>query len=179
MKRTSDQADRVRRRETSRRLVNLLNKEAKHADPLPRTLPLTLGECIEDAVGNTCPHVSCRYHLLLEVSSHGKITVMYPDAVVFEEVDGEVVDWHLDLSVMPHTCAMELARSLGHDARGLAPYSAVGLHMGLNKQVVCDAGGGALARLLDPMTPWEDRTMGHDGAEHPTIALSGLSRRYA
>src|SRR5689334_15696599 len=45
--------------------------------PEPRRLPLTRGEC--DEVQRPCPHVTCRWHLYLDVKASGNITLNFPD----------------------------------------------------------------------------------------------------
>lgn len=77
-----------------------------HRAPLhPRVLPATRAECVDGA--RPCPLVSCRYHLLLEVGSDGRLLRSRD----FDEQDPDsIVDV---LVAMDETCAL--------DARAKAP----------------------------------------------------------
>jgi hypothetical protein len=59
-----------------------------------------------DCVGRTrpCPWVSCRWHLLVDVSASGNVRVNFPD---------------LDLDEMPETCTLDVADRGGDTLEGV------------------------------------------------------------
>lgn len=89
---------------------------------LPR--PRTRGDCAN--VPRPCPFVSCRFHLYLDVSVRGRLTVNFPDK---------------EPSELENSCALDVAEQGEHSTKGLRPI------MGKSKQAIEQAEWQALAKL--------------------------------
>jgi len=63
-------------------------------EPITEQRPRTRGECVDGP--RPCPWVSCRYHLYLEVTRAGGLTLRFPD---------------LQPDELEHSCALDLADS--------------------------------------------------------------------
>lgn len=113
-----------------------------------RVLPATRAECVDGA--RPCPLVSCRYHLLLEVGSDGRLLRSRD----FDEQDPDsIVDV---LVAMDETCAL--------DARAKAPgglnSTQIGKMAGTNPEQIRQDLQRAVGRIRDAGLDWDVR-------EHP------------
>lgn len=83
----------------------------------PSRLPRTRGECAGGA--RPCPLVSCRYHLYLDVTTTGELTVNFPEThdlgrkKTVTNID-ELPDVAETLRLMPATCALDVADAGEH-----------------------------------------------------------------
>jgi hypothetical protein len=88
------------------RLKQLIRSAQRNKEPAPtHERPLTRGECID--MPRPCPFVGCRYHLFLEVTNTGGITLPWGE-------DPEAIK---DLK---HTCALDVAEGDGIERNELA-----------------------------------------------------------
>jgi len=92
-----------------------LKRQRKTEESIPYTeniqRPRTRGDCIDGA--RPCPWVSCKYHLYLDVSTAGSISINSP----------------VPLEEMAETCALDMAKRV-------QSFSEIGRVLGMSKQAV-------------------------------------------
>lgn len=93
---------------------------------LPR--PRTRGDCAN--VPRPCPFVSCRFHLYLDVSVRGRLTLNFPDKEPHE---------------LENSCALDVAEQGGVSHLEVANIS------GVTKQAILQNEGRALRKLALPV----------------------------
>ncbi len=102
--------------------------------PAPRNRPVCRGGL------RPCPYVSCRHHLLIEVSEHGVLTMnrpkLGPGRPGTYRVEREDQDWFAELWIdaavealfqMEDTCSLDVAD------RGVQTHKRVGKSLGITK----------------------------------------------
>lgn len=94
-------------------------------------LPVNRGECDEQS--RPCPFVTCKHHLLVEVSSNGKLSKRFE----FDEADEDSIAEALQ--AMPETCVLDAAGSE-------LSYKEIGAIMNLNHVYVYQVATGALLK---------------------------------
>lgn len=79
--------------------------------------PRTRGDCADQP--RPCPYVTCKHHLLTEISSDGRLFFN-------GNADGSSIDAAVDsLESMPETCALDVADGGGFSAGQVAEYLGV------------------------------------------------------
>lgn len=82
-----------------------------------RVLPATRGECIDEP--RPCPYVSCRFHLLLNVTSNGRLYRT-------RDFDEDSAESLLEaLAAMPETCALDVADRGAHTFEQISEFLGV------------------------------------------------------
>lgn len=125
---------------------------APEPPPLPR--PRTRGECVDGP--RPCPWVSCRHHLLLDIS----VPVVRPPSLVLARADRArlseyaaaslvrawINDAAAELDRMPETCALDVAD------RGAMASERVAELIGVSRQRVDQIGADGLAKLRESLS---------------------------
>jgi hypothetical protein len=111
-----------------------------YPDGAEATRPRTRGDCVDGP--RPCPWVSCRHHLLTDVDNRGNLSISHPDVL---RANGDV-----DLSAMPHTCALDVADEGG------ATLEEAGVMLNVTRERVRQLQTGALWNLRphDKMGDW-------------------------
>lgn len=107
----------------TRRLRVLDDRDLAAIVEAESTRPISRGECVDGP--RPCPYVDCRYHLMIDVTSRGSLTVNFPG---------------LDVDEVPETCALDVAD------RGGATLDDVGDYLNMTRERVRQIEVAALRR---------------------------------